>query len=101
MDIRARTQVDLQPCVDLLQAVHLADRYPARWPDDARAWLSPSGLLIALVAAEGDEIVGHVAATECGPRDGDVVELTRLFVSPEHRRHGVGAALVDAVVDYA
>jgi GNAT superfamily N-acetyltransferase len=29
------------------------------------------------------------------------VELTRLFVSPERRRHGIGAALVDAVVDYA
>jgi len=29
------------------------------------------------------------------------MELSRLFVSPEQRRHGVGAALVDKVVDYA
>ena len=99
--IRDRTHVDLQPCVDLLRAVHLANRYPTRWPEDPQAWLSPTGLLTALVAAEEIEIVGHVAATEFGPRGGDVVELSRLFVSPEHRRHGVGAGLVEAVVDFA
>jgi GNAT superfamily N-acetyltransferase len=99
--IRGRRQADLRECVSLLEAVHLANRYPTRWPDDPRAWLSPSRLLAALVVTEGNEIVGHVAVTDLEPAERRRMELSRLFVSPEQRRHGVGATLVDKVVDYA
>ncbi len=99
--IRDRTQVDVPACVKLLEAVHLANRYPTRWPVDPCAWLSPSRLLAALVATEGNKIVGHVAVTGVEPKERRRMELTRLFVCPEHRRHGVGATLVDAVLHFA
>lgn len=38
--------------------------------------------------------VGHIGAQAFG----DVVELRRLYVIPEHRRHGAGAALVRTLV---
>lgn len=101
MHVRERVQADLRPCVDLLRACHLTDRYPTRWPADPEAWLSPAGLLAALVVVDQEEILGHAAVTECADPDDETVELSRLFVSPRHRRRGVGAALGEAVVDYA
>ena len=100
--IRDREQADLQPCVELLEMVHVANQYPTLWPVDPRAWLSPAGLLTALVAVQQDEILGHVAVIAKPEQpDREVVELSRLFVSSDHQRRGVGAALADSVVDYA
>lgn len=40
--------------------------------------------------------VGHIGAQALG----DAVELRRLYVIPEYRRHGVGAALVQTLVNH-
>ena len=102
MPIRDREEADVAACAELLERVHLADHYPCRWPADPRTWLSPAGLLVAFVAVRRGELQGHVALvaeSEQGARG--VLELSRLFVSPERRRTGVGAGLVDAAVDHA
>jgi hypothetical protein len=56
--VRPRTAEDLEPCVDLLRAVHDADGYPMLWPDDPASWLSPHGLLSAWVVRREAELRG-------------------------------------------
>ncbi|MEV0827167.1 GNAT family N-acetyltransferase [Nonomuraea rubra] len=89
MDIRTRTQDDLAACVEALAEVQAADRYPVRWPDDPGAWLTPGGMTTAWVAIEAGAVLGHVALT----RD---LEVSRLFVTPAARGHGVAARLLEA-----
>jgi putative acetyltransferase len=57
-------------------------------------------LLLSMVAEEAGQVVGHVAFSRLWLRD-DVrrlpgVSLAPLSVVPRHRRHGIGAALVEA-----
>ena len=51
----------------------------------------------AMVAVEDDLLVGY--AVTMG--DGEVVDLQRMAVRPEHRRRGVAAALLRQLVDAA
>jgi ribosomal-protein-alanine acetyltransferase len=51
----------------------------------------------AVVAVEGDEVVGYVV-TLAG---GDLVDLLRIAVSPSHQRRGVAGRLLDEVVQAA
>ncbi|OLL96517.1 hypothetical protein Ae406Ps2_5776 [Pseudonocardia sp. Ae406_Ps2] len=50
---RPRTDDDLPACVTVLRAVHDTDRYPSTWPADPVAFLSPPGLVTALVVTAG------------------------------------------------
>ena len=50
-----------------------------------------------LVAREGEVVVGYAVASLAG----DVVELQRIGVDPDHRRRGVAGRLLDGVVDLA
>lgn len=50
-----------------------------------------------LVAREGGGVVGYAVASLAG----DVVELQRIGVEPDHRRRGVAGRLLDGVVDLA
>jgi GNAT superfamily N-acetyltransferase len=98
MTVRLREPADLGLCVDVLAAVHERDTYPLQWPADPVSWLTPPGLSSAWVAEVGGELVGHVALT-CDdvaqtPTSGRA-ELSRLFVSPTFRGHGVGVQLLD------
>jgi GNAT superfamily N-acetyltransferase len=81
--------------VGLLRRVRLADGYPTKWPSDPRAWLDRPTFDQAWVATSASGlIVGHVAI-----QNGR--EVTRLFVAPEARRHGVAGALLDHVSIWA
>ena len=73
--IRLRRSEDLERCLELLHGVHLADRYPVRWPQDPPRWLLP-------VPAE------------------QLAVVSRFFVALETRRRGVGSALMDAAESY-
>jgi GNAT superfamily N-acetyltransferase len=98
--VRLREPADLRLCVDVLAAVHHRDTYPLQWPADPVSWLTPPGLISAWVAEVDSELVGHVAlictdSSKTPPRGGQA-ELSKLFVSPTVREHGVGAHLMDA-----
>jgi ribosomal-protein-alanine N-acetyltransferase len=50
-----------------------------------------------LVAEVGAEVVGHAVTSSAG----DIAELQRIAVAPDHRRQGIAAALLASVVDAA
>ncbi|GEM32042.1 GNAT family N-acetyltransferase [Nocardia neocaledoniensis NBRC 108232] len=75
--IRPRTADDLPACVAALREVHSADGYPAVWPEDPVAWLSPVEQIDARVAESNHTVV------------------------PSHRRLDVGRRLLAAAVNMA
>ncbi|MEU4695882.1 GNAT family N-acetyltransferase [Nonomuraea dietziae] len=94
--IRPRVQGDLAACVSVLRAVHEGDGYPANWPDDPEGWLTPTGMIQAWVATEGDEITGHVVLRGADPALPEADGLVaRLFVAAHARgsaAHARGSA---------
>ncbi|MBE1558234.1 GNAT family N-acetyltransferase [Nonomuraea africana] len=80
--------------MDVLRAVHEGDGYPANWPNDPGAWLTPEGMIKAWVSADGAEITGHVLLRGADPgfpaADGI---LARLFVAPHARGRGAAEGL--------
>ncbi len=100
MVVRPRTDDDLPGCVAVLRAVHAADRYPSTWPADPAAFLSPPGLVTALVVTVGERVTGHAALlTDDVDAAGDsgALRLTRVFVDPAVRRAGYARALLAGV----
>ncbi|MEU6123569.1 GNAT family N-acetyltransferase [Streptomyces sp. NPDC047123] len=107
--VRERSGVrDLEACVGVLAVVHKADGYPVNWPDQPAAWLEGAAVLGAWVAELDGRIVGHVGLARPGAgdeapglwgertgadRDGAAV-VSRLFVAPDARGHGIGALLM-------
>jgi ribosomal protein S18 acetylase RimI-like enzyme len=69
----------------------------ARPPQDWAAWAADESLLL-LVAIEGERWVGMVA---CRLGDEGSAWLSALWVDPAARGTGLGARLVDAVIDWA
>ena len=72
-----------------------------QWRDaDERRWRERIGAVALNLVAERDAApVGMVSGT--GPDPEGTVELISMWVAPAARQHGVGAALVDAVVAWA
>jgi len=106
VELRERRDEDLPGAVQVLQAVHAADGYPSRWPEDPAAWLGPTGQRGAwVVLGEDGGVLGHVALVDRAPGRGLAsdapVEVVRLFVDPAWRRRGVSRLLLAAAVDRA
>ncbi|HEY9475532.1 MAG TPA: GNAT family N-acetyltransferase [Mycobacteriales bacterium] len=112
LELRRRTSDDMSACICVLAEVHEADHYPANWPTHPGRWLTPDGLLEAWVAVSGSTIVGHVvlqggACVEPSlTRAVDVLpdrlaSVSRLFVAPSVRGHGVATKLLAAAGRYA
>lgn len=113
--IRSRADDDLETCVGVLKEVHLRDGYPVNWPERPETWLSSGSLLGAWVAELDGRLVGHVSLSGggegdlapgvWGERTGTSAALTavvsRLFVAPQARGHGIGALLIGQVVEEA
>jgi GNAT superfamily N-acetyltransferase len=109
--IRARYAADIDRCLDLARAVHSRDGYPPRGPVDVATFLAPRQELVAWVAEDAAEIVGHAALHRSGaaltvacatrhlglPAD-DVAVVARVLVAPRARRQGVARALLDQAV---
>lgn len=109
MLLRPRRDEDLPAVVEVLRAVHTADDYPSRWPDDPAGWMSLPGLHGAWVAVDDGDgdgaVVGHVALVAParlpeGPPAGrpGTAEVVRLLVAPDRRRSGVGSRLLAEAV---
>jgi GNAT superfamily N-acetyltransferase len=107
--IRPRTVEDLPSCVAALHEVYEADAYPAVWPEDPARWLTPAKLVDARIAEADRAVVGQVGIRESTLPEpvyaaiGNIasISVTRLFVVPSRRRHGVGRRLLDAAVEIA
>jgi putative acetyltransferase len=105
--IRRETERDVDPIRAVTAAAFAPSRPPGQLPAEARlidelragpAWL-PALSLVAVAPA--GEVVGHVLGTR-GHVDRDpVLALGPLAVRPDHQRHGVGSALVHAVLGAA
>jgi GNAT superfamily N-acetyltransferase len=106
--VRPRADVDLDHCVDMAEAVHQLDGYPAYLPTDLRHFLVSPDAYVAWVAEHEGEIVGHVAlhrrttapavalASKVLEQPVDRLGIVaRLFVAPTARRLGVGQALLE------
>ncbi len=93
--------------------------YVPRWHGDiidpAAAYLAPPRhtLLVAVDERDGS-VVGTGALDARGPAhppnprgvaerfpSGETAQLRRIYVRPEHRRHGIARRLVDALLDFA
>lgn len=99
----------------MLAEVHRRDGYPVNWPDRPREWLSHASPLGTWVAGLGGRVVGHVGLSRSGEgdlapglwseRNGTSEERTavvsRLFVAPRARGHGIGALLIGRAVEEA
>ncbi|GAB1333067.1 GNAT family N-acetyltransferase [Streptomyces sp. NPDC093260] len=110
--VRLRTGDDVGECARILAEVHRRDGYPVNWPDQPAEWLSHGAEWGAWVAELDDRVVGHVSLSRGGEgdlapglwsdRNGTSKDLTavvsRLFVAPRARGHGVGALLIGRAV---
>jgi GNAT superfamily N-acetyltransferase len=114
MRARARSDLDLEACEQLLRAVHENDGYPRRLPGDLRGFIVWPGAICAWVAETDGAVVGHVALHTAGSREvmdlaatalGTATErlavVARLLVSPSVRRQGVGRSLLEKAADHA
>ncbi|WP_229877351.1 GNAT family N-acetyltransferase [Streptomyces bluensis] len=112
---RRRTVCDLEECVRVLEEVHQGDGYPVNWPERPGDWLSHASLLAAWVAELDGRLIGHVSLSRS--REGDLAArlwserngvrrelatvVSRLFVAPQARGHGIGALLIGRAVEEA
>jgi GNAT superfamily N-acetyltransferase len=110
--VRPLVAGDLAECVRVLAEVHQRDGYPVHWPDRPDDWLSRASGLGAWVAELDGRLAGHVglgrnresdlAPTVWSDRHGAAPERTavvsRLFVAPQARGHGIGALLIGQAV---
>lgn len=106
--VRAREPGDLPALADILVRVHGTDGYPVEGVAEPLAWLRPRGVLASWVALADDVPVGQVLLLRAVPgadavrvwvrRTGGepagLAVMARLFVDPDHRRAGVGGALL-------
>ncbi|MGA4849886.1 GNAT family N-acetyltransferase [Streptomyces sp. G5(2025)] len=111
--IRERAgEPDLEACVGVLAQVHKADGYPVNWPLEPGPWLLGAAALGAWVAELDGRVVGHVSLSRSAPDDaapglwseraGVAAEaaavVSRLYVAPDARGHGIGALLMGRAV---
>ncbi len=62
-----------------------------------KKYIAPEGSLLAALDDHG-KVIGCVAYHR---HDDSRCEMKRLYVLPEYRKHGVGRALVEAIIDVA
>ena len=109
MIVRSRSGEDLASCAELVRESHRVDGYPARLPDDVRAFLDAPDAIAAWVAESAGEIIGHVAlhptsspavmslaCSSTGLAADRFGVVARLVVSPAARGRGVGSSLLRA-----
>lgn len=106
--VRRREASDLDGCVGVLAEVHDHDGYPVNWPARPGEWLTQPSLIAAWVAELNGRLVGHIGLSRSSQGDvapvlwsrrddvpvGQTAVISRLFVSPSARGHGVGALLM-------
>ncbi|MGW8882352.1 GNAT family N-acetyltransferase, partial [Streptomyces mirabilis] len=96
----------------MLAEVHERDGYPMNWPDSPGTWLTPPSLIASWVAELDGRVAGHVGLSRSGAGDAApglwsaraglsadaTAVVSRLFVAPWARGHGIGALLMGQAV---
>lgn len=114
IEIRPRRDADLPALGEVLVRVHRRYGYPVEGVADAIGWLTPPRLLMAWSAICEGPPVGHAALVQAaieedaarvwhGHTGASIERLAipvRMFVDPEHRRHGVGGMFMRTVEEY-
>ena len=107
MLIRRETEHDTDVIRAITTAAFAAGRPPGQTVPEARlidelragpAWL-PALSLVAVTPA--GEVIGHVLGTRGHVGQDPVVAVGPLAVRPDHQRHGVGSALMHAILGAA
>jgi GNAT superfamily N-acetyltransferase len=114
MQIRERTETDLDQCEAIVQMTHEQDGYPPWVGDDLRSLFLEPPALQAWVAVADGRVIGHVALA---PRASDPVMdmacsvtgaqaaqlgvVARLVVSRASRRSGVARTLLETATEAA
>jgi GNAT superfamily N-acetyltransferase len=112
--VRERIEADLDDCVAMAHVVHQLDRYPMFLPIDLRRFISAPDALVAWVAEDEGQVIGHVALRPSSsaavlamavevlrvPPDRLGV-VARLLVSPARRRQGVARSLLEVACEEA
>lgn len=106
VEIRPRTDADINGAMSLLARVHVADGYPSTLAE-GMAFLVPPYEVAAWVAVGEEGVVGHVAlhrppgsptaavaSRTTGLRPEQHLVLSRLFTSPDRRGQGLGKRLL-------
>ncbi|NTY00131.1 GNAT family N-acetyltransferase [Deinococcus sp. JMULE3] len=102
LHLRPRSPDDLPELVTVLRAVHERMGYPSVWPDDPAAFVQGRGE--AWVAVLAGRVAGQVMlaplpdprpewAAQLG-QPGEILEVKRLFVSPDAQGLGLARALL-------
>jgi GNAT superfamily N-acetyltransferase len=112
--LRLREALDEPASVELLVRVHAHDGYPRHLPGSAAAFLFASHETSAWVCEVDGQVVGHVAlhaaasdpVLEVAQRAtrlpaGALAVVARLLVCPDHKRQGIGRALLDLATEHA
>ena len=94
--------------------MHVADRYPVRWPRDPARWLAGRAGLAAWVSESAGAIDGHLSLHGTDEERAhrpwreavrapveQLAVVSRFFVAPGARRRGAGSALMGVAEDYA
>ena len=109
MTIRPLRASDLPQLETLSQVVHRSDGYPPHLQEDeVPSYIASDEALMAWVAIDNTQVVGHVAMHPAAAADGLEVAVTqlgrppddfgviaRLIVDPAARRAGIGRQLLD------
>ena len=74
-----------------------------RSPKDQRLWFKQhSGIYSVLVASEGGEVLGYASLSPYRTRPGyNTTSESSVFVHQDHRQKGIGAALMEALLETA
>jgi GNAT superfamily N-acetyltransferase len=105
--LRDRSPSDGEALEAIARETHRLDRYPMYLPGDLRSFIVNEDALGAWVAADHDEVLGHVALHDSGAREvmdvalaaagvgkDGIAFVARLLVAPAARHRGIGRALL-------
>ncbi|MGP3735746.1 GNAT family N-acetyltransferase [Streptomyces sp. GDS52] len=113
LSTQQRIDRDLGDCARVLREVHEHDGYPVNWPGLPEAWLTTPSLVASWVAELHGRVAGHVVLSRSAAGDaapglwsartgtGATAVVSRLFVAPWARGHGIGALLMARAVTEA
>jgi GNAT superfamily N-acetyltransferase len=100
--IRVRRPADVDKSVRALALVHQGGTYPTNWPADPAGWLTPTDMIRSWVGVDPqDTVVGHLLLRGGPAGEVGVAHVSRLFVTPDARGAGLGAALLDEARQWA